>query len=79
MKVKFLRDFRGKETKERFFKKGQVADLDDQMADVLFRGGIAEFAEGKGTMSHNVEPQFEQPEPPAVEEKPVIRRKRGRQ
>lgn len=36
-KVKFLQDFQGRETKEVFYKAGQVADLSDELIDQLVK------------------------------------------
>lgn len=35
--VEFLQDFQGKETREVFYKKGQVVDLPENMLDILLR------------------------------------------
>jgi hypothetical protein len=41
MKIEFLHDHQGRETDERFFAAGEVAELDDQWAGVLVANGHA--------------------------------------
>lgn len=72
MKVRFLQDFQGVETGNVFYQKDGEYELPDRVAERLVKDGRAEYVPGRGVESHNVEPQFEQPEP----EKPVMRRKR---
>lgn len=43
MKIKFLQDFRGRETNEQFFERGQVAEFEDGVASRLVADGRAEF------------------------------------
>jgi hypothetical protein len=40
MKVKFLKHFGGRETKERHYEPGEVARLDDELAEKLISRGI---------------------------------------
>ena len=42
MKVKFLQDFQGRETKEIFYVKGQEVELDSDIAASLLRDGFVE-------------------------------------
>jgi hypothetical protein len=46
MKIKFLVDYRGRETGENFFRKGEVADLDPEGATFLIQDGRAVADEG---------------------------------
>lgn len=80
MKVKFLQDFQGSETNNVFYLKGSEHELPDNIAERLVQDGRAEFVPGRGVESHNVEPQFEQPEPPQPEknEPPARRNKRSK-
>ena len=41
MKLKFLNDFRGRETGEQFFKAGEVGEFDEPQARALLAGGRA--------------------------------------
>lgn len=41
-KVKFLRDFQGKATKEVFYKQGDVVEVDDPIASAVIAEGVAE-------------------------------------
>ena len=41
-KVRFLQDFQGKETREVFYKKDQVVEIDDNLVDRLVSDGRAE-------------------------------------
>lgn len=61
MKVKFLRDFQGRATREVFYKKGQEVELDSSAADAVVAEGVAEYVTGS---RFDVEPQFEQAEEP---------------
>jgi hypothetical protein len=45
MKVKMLSDFRGRETKEQYYTKGEVIDLPGGIAQALISLGRAESAE----------------------------------
>lgn len=40
-KVKFLQDFRGRETREVFYVKDQIVEIDDDTAQVLIADGRA--------------------------------------
>lgn len=42
MRVKFLQDFQGRETKEIFYAKGQEEELDSDIAASLLRDGFVE-------------------------------------
>jgi hypothetical protein len=64
MKVKFLQDFQGVETNGVFYAKDSEHELPDNVASRLVDDGRAEYVAARGVESHNVEPQFEQPEPP---------------
>ena len=79
-KVKFLKDFQGRETNERFFLKDTEVELEDHMADLLVKEKRAEFIVSVGANPAN-EPQFEEV-PPMQEETPVeapeLPKKRGR-
>lgn len=80
-KVKFLRDFQGKATREVFYKKGQEVELDDSLIGAVVAEGAAEYV--RATLIENVtgvelqyfdnEPQFEN-----AAEPPKPTRKRGR-
>ena len=43
MKVRFLQDFQGRETQERFYVKGQIVEFDPEQAAVLIRDNRAEL------------------------------------
>jgi hypothetical protein len=43
MRVKFIRDFRGRETGEVFYKAGSVVKLDDKIAQDLCKRGIVQL------------------------------------
>lgn len=79
MQIKFLQDFQGKETGEVFYKKDQVAELSDFMADRLVKELRAVYI-AHGTTNAENAPQFE--EVPPAEIPPVENvqpsRKRGR-
>lgn len=45
MQIKFLVDFRGRETNERYYTAGQLVELDDQTAARLIADKRAESAE----------------------------------
>ena len=80
MEIKFLQDFRGRETNEAFYLKDTIADLPDHMADRLVADGRAEYV-AHGTSNADNTPQFEEV-PPAVilpVENVQPSRKRGRQ
>lgn len=56
MKVKFLQDFRGVETNEAYYRKGEVVNLDDQMAAHLITEGRAKAViYGKSNTNRNVQ------------------------
>lgn len=82
-KVKFLKDFQGRETNERFFLKDTEVELEDHMADLLVKEKRAEFVLSFGANPVN-EPQFEEAAPlqedvtPEQEEVPVKSYKRGK-
>jgi hypothetical protein len=90
MKVKFLKGFQGRETRNLWFEAGKVADLDEEMAVLVVRNGQAEFVldpedfaalavEAAGDEPGEVEqlgPADELPEPVAVS-KPKGKGKRG--
>ena len=85
-KVKFLKDFRGRETNERFFLKDTEVELEDHMADLLVQEKRAEFIVSVRANPAN-EPQFEEVEPlqeevvaqeEATAEAPELPKKRGR-
>lgn len=65
-KVRFLQDFQGRETDNRFFLKDSEPELEDHMADLLVKEGRAEFVLSFGANPAN-EPQFEEV-PPLKEE-----------
>ena len=76
MKVKFLQDFQGSETREVFYRKGQEADLPDSIAQRLVTDRRAEqVAPVVEVQYHDNEPQFENA---AIPPQPK-RSKRGRQ
>ena len=79
MRVKFLRDFQGKETRERFYRKNEVADLPDSMASQLVadKAAIPDVSE----VAYVSTPQFENAyfeSPAALEDEvePYIKPKR---
>ena len=80
-KVRFLQDFQGRETNERFFLKDSEIDLDDHMASVLVKEKRAEYVLPVGANPAN-EHQFEEVPPLyedfAKEELPVKPLKRGK-
>ncbi len=79
-KVKFLKDFQGRETNERFFLKDTEVELEDHMADLLVKEKRAEFVLSVGANPAN-EPQFEEVPPMKEEvepEAPVMSFKRGK-
>lgn len=47
MKIKFIVDFRGRETNEQFYQSGQEVDLEDSIANRLVQDGRAEVIETK--------------------------------
>lgn len=63
-KVQFLQDFQGKETREIFYKQGQIVDFDDGMAERLIADGRAALVVINVGNRFDVEPQFEQAEEP---------------
>lgn len=67
-KVKFLQDFQGVETKNVFYLKDQVVELDDETSSRVVKDGRAEYVVGHGTASFENTPQFE--ESPAFEPLP---------
>lgn len=81
MEIKFLQDFRGRETNEMYYLKDTIVELPDHMADRLVADGRAEYV-AHGTSNADNTPQFEEV-PPAVVT-PIVEnvqpsRKRGRQ
>lgn len=82
-KVKFLQDFQGKETKEVFYRKDEVAEVADELIDQLLADKRVELVEPVIEMAS--EPQFEnayfgsQPEAePRQDEVKFEKQKRGR-
>lgn len=75
-KVRFLQDFQGRETNERFFLKDSEVELEEYMADLLVKEKRAEYVLTIGANPAN-EPQFEEAAP-LQEEIPVKSFKRGR-
>lgn len=43
MRIKFLRDFRGVETRENYFQAGQVVDVEDGIGSAVCSLGVAEL------------------------------------
>ncbi len=43
MKIKFLVDFRGRETGERYYRAGETVELEDETAQTLVSDGRAEL------------------------------------
>lgn len=68
--IKFVQDFRGRETNEAFYKSGDEVDLPDGVATRLVNDGRAEFVKVEVVEAVEVIEPVE-----AVEEKPF---KRGR-
>lgn len=72
MKVKFLQDFQGRETREAFYKQGQEVELPDNMAQRLVADGRARVVTPAPVQVeyHDLTPQFENAaEPPKPEPK----------
>ena len=56
MKVKFLQDFQGRETKEIFYVKGQEVELDSDAAASLLRDGFVEPIEVREPVTEAAQP-----------------------
>lgn len=57
MEVKFLKDFRGKETNEFFFRAGEIGAVKDHFAERLIDMGVAEEWKGdSGVVFESLEP-----------------------
>lgn len=73
MRIKFNRDFRGRETDEVFYAQGDVADISDAFALVLVADGVAERAKPSKTLPEVIVAEPEPtPEVEAVEPEPVV-------
>jgi hypothetical protein len=94
MKVKFLKGFQGRETRNLWFEAGKVADLDEEMAVLVVRNGQAEFVldpedfaalaveasgdEGESPLAVPVEHPPDEPSEEKAAEKPKGKKRGGR-
>lgn len=78
-KVKFLQDFQGRETNERFFLKNTEVELEDHMADLLVKEKRVELVSVPVPVLRDEEvPPLQDEAPQPSEEIPVRNFKRGR-
>lgn len=57
-KVKFLQDFQGRETREVFYKQGEVVELGDATADLLLKYGRVELVKDAPHYGGQTDPEL---------------------